>query len=396
MKDYNSLITNKDGNKLRILMVGKHTCIRVIRYAEVLKVLGYSVDLLTNKISYGTDVFDKIGFWHDEKQFKSYLYALKDKYDICHVHNEPDEIVSWSKEVLEDTVVIYDCHDSDLIRRGYIPIQERRAYNSADAVIYVSEPIRKICSEIHNLDIPTMVMYNYPTQSMIDNTEVDFDNAHTKKRTLVYEGGINPVGDSPEIKEMNRIFKYRNLFPLFQELIYMGNEVHAFPGNQDAFITGQTTGVILYPPTIFNKLLQEMTKYKYNLLIFNNEDGKQEQVLYTTPNKLWDGLAAGLPSIACYCSETEKYVKKHDLGWTFNNIKDIKDCSELEIGYRNKIKSVKKKRMELIFNRQIVLLENFYAKLLGVDGKSMPKDIEDQLVFEYGEKDVKSLLKEVI
>ncbi len=387
MKNYNDLITNKNGQPLRILQIAKHCCVRVARIIEALKSIGYEVDGLVNKIAYNTELFDRMGFWHHEKQYKNHLKAFKGKYDILEIHNEPDVMVRWAREVLGDSVkIIHNAHDLDNVRRGLIPIEERFAFINADAAIFVSEPIKKICDELHSLDYPTMVLYNYPTQSMVDNTKIDWENVSRKRNTLVYEGGVNPIGDSQEIQQMNKIFKYRNLFPIFQQLIEQGNEVHVYAGNSDAYTTGQHTGVILHPPTKFDILLQEMTRFKYNLLIFNNEDKKQDQVNYTTPNKLWDGLAAGLPSLACWCNETEKYVVKHNLGWRFNNINDIGDCSSLDPEYMEKMKSIKKKREELIFERQICLTENLYAEVLGVEKKDIPLDIQKQLRFEYGDE----------
>ena len=66
------MILNKEGKLLRILKVARHCCIRVIRFAEALKSVGYEVDLLTNKIAYGTVVFDQITFYHNKKQFQNY------------------------------------------------------------------------------------------------------------------------------------------------------------------------------------------------------------------------------------------------------------------------------------------------------------------------------------
>ena len=99
--EYEKLILNNRGMPLKILMVGKHTCIRVIREAQALKSVGYEVDLLTNKISYGTDVFSQIGFWHNQEQFTNFLSERRNKYDIIEVHNEPDFMVIWSKEIVK-------------------------------------------------------------------------------------------------------------------------------------------------------------------------------------------------------------------------------------------------------------------------------------------------------
>ena len=394
MKNYNELITNKSGNPIRILEVGRHTCIRVYRFSETLKSLGYEVDLLTGVISYGTDVFDKVAFYHNETQFKNYIYENKDKYDIFEVLIEPDYMVRWVREVIgtddKAAKLVYNIHDLDLIRRKFISIDERKAFNAADGIVYVSKPIQDIANDLHRVTVPNMIVYNYPTLSMINNTKVDW--SVKKSPSLVYEGGVNALDDSEESVEIRRIFPYRNLFPIFKQLIEQGNEVHVYAGNSTAYNTGQHTGCILYPPTRFDVLLNELTRFKYNLLIFNNKNGTEDQVNYTTANKMWDGLCAGLPSLACWCKETEKYVKKHNIGWTFEDILDIGDCSQLEETYNEKIESIKKKRNELVFSNQIWKTENMYAKLLGVELKSIPDYIKDLNIFEYGEDETYSLL----
>ena len=199
MRKYNDLIINKDNKPLRILEVGRHTCIRVYRFSETLKSLGYKVDLLTGVISYGTEIFDRVMFYHNETQFKNFLYEHKNKYDIIEVHNEPDYIVRWVREVIgkdSKTKLVYNIHDIDSVRRNFIPIDERRAFNAADGIVYVSEPIQEISNELHRVTVPTMIVYNYPTLSMINNTKVDW--GMVKKPTMVYEGGVNALDDSNE------------------------------------------------------------------------------------------------------------------------------------------------------------------------------------------------------
>lgn len=311
-------------------------------------------------------------------------------------NNEPDLPAVWVRDVINQTnnaervKLVSNLHDLDSIRKGFIPKEERKMFNASDALIYVSEPIKEITNDLHSVNIPNMVLYNYPTQSMIDSVELEVDPK--ERKGLVYEGGVNPLGDSPEIQEMNRVFQYRNLFPLFKQLIVQGNEVHVFAGNSDAYTSGQHVGCVMHPPTKFDKLLKEISQYKYNLSIFNNAEGTEDQVNYTTANKQWDGLCAFLPTLACYCNEIEKYTKKHNIGWGFNDIEEIGDCSHLEDDYMNKMESIKQKRNELIFERQIWRSENLYAELLGLEKKGIPEDIKKQAIFEYGEKDTEKLL----
>lgn len=393
MKNYNELITNKNGSPLRILTVAKHLCIRTFRFSETLKSLGYEVDVLTSVISYGSEVYDRVAFYHNETQFKNFLYENKGKYDVIEIHNEPDYIVQWAREVVGDAEtpkISYNVHDLESVRRGYITLEERYAFNAADAVVYVSEPIQKITNDLHRVTVPNMIVYNYPTLSMVNNTKVNWDVE--KRHSLVYEGGVNALDDSRESIEIRKQFPYRNLFPIFSQLIEQGNEVHVFAGNSSAYTSGQHIGCILYPPTPFDILLNKITEFKYNLLTFNNKGGTENQVNYTTANKMWDGLCAGLPALACWCEETEKYVKKHNIGWVFDDLVDIGDCTQLEETYNEKIESIKIKRNELVFSNHIWKTENMYAKLLGVELKGIPDYIKDLNVFEYGEEETESLL----
>ena len=104
-KGYN-LVLNKDGNPLRILMIGAHTCIRVIKEARALMKRGYIVDVLAGNLSYGIDNFDRIYYWNSGnpsvgiRQLKSMLPVLAGSYDVYVWHNEPDFPVKMMHDAL--------------------------------------------------------------------------------------------------------------------------------------------------------------------------------------------------------------------------------------------------------------------------------------------------------
>jgi len=398
MIDYEKPILDKDGKPIKIGILGFHHCIRCIRIAESLKSVGYEVYGNGNKAAYGSNVYDSYFLFKDEKQFKHNVKVMIEcGVKIFEWQNEPHHPAVWIREVInemgkqDEIKLISNVHDSDMIRRDVASKVELEMIRVSDAVIYVSNPIQSKLNYIYNVTSPTMVLYNYPTKRMIDGTEVDWDNAYSREG-MVYEGGINAISDSAEVQRVNSILKYRDLFPIFKRLIEMGNEVHAYSGNSDAYHSGQHTGVILHPPTEFDKLLQELTRFRYNLVIFNNENGTENQVNYTTANKIWDGLAAGVPSIACYCEEMQKYIIKHNIGISVNNLNDIKDSKQFDYKYNELVDSVRKKRKELIFENQIWRTENLYAEVLGVEKKGIPDNIKEQAIFEYGEDSVNKLL----
>jgi len=398
MKDYKDLILNKQGKPLKFLNAGNHWCVRCARNAESLKSVGYEVHGLANKESYGQNVLDSLHLYKNEHQFKTAIKTLIEKgVDIVEWNNEPNGEATWIREVITETnsgdrvKLISNLHDLDSIRQKIIPISEREMFNASDALIYVSDSIREQTNKLQRVTVPNITLYNYPTKKMVETTIVDWDNAKNRKG-LVYEGGVNPLGASEKEIRMNQAFKYRNLIPLMQQLIVQGNAVYAYIGNPDGYQSAIGTGIIAFPPTPFDDLMKELVKYKYNIVIFNNKEGTENQVNFTTPNKLWDGMCAGLPALACYCKETEKYIKKHNLGLVFNDIEDIKDTKHFENLYEGLLENIRKKREQLIFENQIWMFENLAAKILGVECKGVPRKIESLSTFEYGDEIIKFLL----
>jgi hypothetical protein len=109
-----ALCLNEKGEPLRILHIAQHCCIRAIKQMRALKKKGYKIDVLTNKLSYGTDEYEKIFFFHTRDNFRNVLSdkLITSQYDIFHVHNEPD----WLLNVAHNAgckPLIHDVHDLD-------------------------------------------------------------------------------------------------------------------------------------------------------------------------------------------------------------------------------------------------------------------------------------------
>lgn len=390
-KDFKKPILNKDKKPLTILETAAHHCIRCVKKSRALRRLGYVTHGIGNRVSYGTDEYDTYAVWHNERQFKNLVKMYVDQgIDIIEWNNEPDHPVIWIRDVLKDmnvedrVKIISDMHDLDSIRKKYIPLEERHMFNASDGIIYVSLPIEKITNDLHQLDKPYVTLYSYCNEGAVD---VDWSKLD-ERRGLVYEGGANP----PDDQALNQIFSYRSLYGIIKGLVDMGNEVHCIFGNITAFNTYQHTGAILYPPTVYDKMMEMLTKFKYGILIFNNEDGKKDQVNYTLTNKAQEYLQAGVPSLACWCPESEKWVKKHGIGLTFKHITEIGNVSQFERKYREVIDNIKKKRNELLMENFIWRLENTYADVLGLERKKIPEKIKQLSIEEYGKENTARLL----
>ena len=383
MTDYEKPILDENGNPLKIALIGMHHCIRVVKRGRALKKVGYEVHGIGNKVPYGIESYDTYHVYKDERQFKNLIKMMIDiGCRILDYSNEPDKPAVWIRQVINEMGVqdkvklVTDLHDLDSIRRGFIPIDEREMFLAADALIYVSEPIRQRTERLHALNKPTMVLYPYCNKGIIEYNEEDIP----KRKGLVYEGGINPVDDVAA----NQTFPYRNLAWIFRRLVELGNEVHIFCGNMTAYTTLQFIGAVLYPPTDYDEMMQALTKFKYGIHIFNNKEATERQVNLTMTNKLQEYLHAGLPSLTAWCRQSEDYVRKHGIGFTFDDIEDIKDTSQLESRYLEVMENIKQKREELVMENFIWSLEGLYAFLLNLPKKKVPEKILDLYKFEYG------------
>jgi len=385
--DFDKPLTNKNGKPLTILMAGCHWCIRVHKRAKALRKVGYTTIGLGEMNSYGTNELDMFALFKGEKQFKNSLRTfISQGIDIIDYSNEPDFPVIWARNVVTDmgsnVPIIADLHDLDSIRRQFIPLDEQKMFNAADGLIYASQPIQKITNELHKVNIPNVVIYSYCSS----NKQYDYDrNDIFKRRGLVYEGGANP----PDDEELSEMYAYRNLYGIIKKLVEMGNETAMYCGNLSAFDTYHGTGAVLFPPTHYDEMMKALKQYKYGLCIWNNQSGKNQQVDLTLSNKMMEYAQAGLPSLACWCKETEKYINKHNIGFTFTNLEEIGNCTQLESKYLEIMDNLDKKRKELVMENFICRVENLYAKVLDLPvRKSMPEDIKKLHVFEYGEEDI--------
>jgi len=388
MIDYDKPILNKKGEPLKLLEAGAHHCIRCIKKTRALRKIGYETHGMGDKVAYGTDEYKTYMVWQNEAQFKEAIsiYANHIGVDVITWDNEPDFPVKWIREVVGKKIpIITDLHDLDSIRKGFIPKDERYMFNNSDGLIYVSLPIQEMTNELHDNNKPNICLYSYCNEGIVEFDEKEIPN----RRGLVYQGGANPPNDDVQ----NQMFAYRYLYDILKKLVECGNELHMYCGNMSAFDTYQNIGAVVHPPTMYDKMMNELTQYKYGVAIFNNEDGKKDQVNYTLTNKEFEYLQAGLPVISCWTYETMKHIDKHKIGFTFDNIDQIGDCSSFESKYPSIMQNIMKKRKELVMENFIWRLENLYAKVLGVSKKGIPKNIKDINVFEYGKRDVESLLK---
>lgn len=360
-KSGKNLVLNKKGEPIRILMVAAHTCIRVIKESLALQRRGYTVDVFAGKISYGLNIFDRVYLWDSQninvgiRQFKGMLPVIKGIYDIYQWHNEPDFLPAMMHDAGLSPIII-DAHDLDSVRQNMLTADEVDMFKYSDGTVQVSKPVHDWAIATHHYEKPSTILYSFCNEGIVEyNEEID-----AKRQGIVYEGGANP----PEY-ELGEIFRYRSLYPLCQEIVEMGNELHMFIGNCDAVAAYSEIGATVYPPTDYEEMMKRLTQFKWGLVAFNNADGTQRQTNYTLTNKMFEYITAGLPVIVFGADESARIVSELGVGICLDRLSDLGNVEEtFGDTYPQLKKNVDRVRKDLFMENNIWRLENLYREVL--------------------------------
>jgi len=345
----------KENKKIKIGWTSFHNCIRVVKLVTALKKTGrYYISGIAHQISYGTDMFDTFHFYHNKTQLENLIREID--ADIWIHSNEPNYQLNLIREIKPDAKIILDAHDLDSIRQGIIPLDEFKAITNCNGMLFVGREVQEYILDLHKDQLknkPTAVLEHYCNEEW---HKMPMPPAE-QRSGLVYEGGA----ESPPYK--NKQFQYRHLYPVFQQLVNQGNEVHLIPGNGDATQTYANIGAFVYQPKVYPKLMEALRSKKWGLCVFNNPKLDQSQVNLTLTNKHFEYIACGLPVIVCGAPATANWVKKTGEGICFDKFSDITP-EALDKAYPACKAVVDKIMSQYTMEKHIHLLENLISEVM--------------------------------
>jgi Glycosyltransferase Family 4 len=168
-----------------VLMLSQHCCIRVQKQAHALRAKGWRVDSLSYRRPSDITAFDYSFVSSDPKKMLAHLGECG--AGIIHVHNEPDSLMQLADVSANGRPIIYDCHDLEQNRFGYVTADERFAFQRADGIINVSDAHRDFAYSLHPWDVPGAVVYSLPMRRWRPG-------GVRPRHGVVYEGGLQPPG----------------------------------------------------------------------------------------------------------------------------------------------------------------------------------------------------------
>lgn len=329
---------------MKIVKIGYHCCIRLIKEAIALLDKGYEVHLIGNRRPNVAEQFTTMTLFFTISQLRETLKLHKDA-DIIHIHNEPSWMLLVAKEILPDIPVVFDVHDAMIFRTSeekYKSAEERIAFEMADGMVFVSEK----CREIINPKVPNCVLPSYVNETFYQL------NAWQWIGGLAYEGRV----DVPQQKEFMR---YCNYIDLCNELKKEEVPFYVYSPSSGKELKDYYEPICkLRNPLPYDKLLMLLGCHDWGLC--GNLKKYREWDL-AMPNKLFEYLAAGIPIIALNCGEVADFVEKYGVGIAVKSVQEIKERWDERAECQ---KNVFLKRFEFAMEKHIHILEELYEKLL--------------------------------
>lgn len=183
-------------------------------------------------------------------------------------------------------------------RTGEESPNEQQMIENALAIVFTSEEHQAYCADRYKLP-PNIVVHLRPLRADLDFQPLP----KLPGKTLVYAGGL-----VPKWSDRTGIFGYRAYHVIFRAAIEAEWEVHAY----NPYLVGrggavtsyykeyQDLGVISHKAVPNGELYRELSQYAAGLHGYNLTDvpqGPADYVQSCRPNKCWEYLAAGIPTI---------------------------------------------------------------------------------------------------
>lgn len=338
---------------LNVLMASYHCCIRVVKQSVVLLDRGVNVSFLHNRVA-NEDCVPQLpnqSIVTTPEQYIARAKTLRGVH-VIHVHNEPNWLGWRMKEARPDLPVVFDCHDLQSIRKGEVLEDERKSMEMCDAFIFPSEGYRNETVKRYGLTQPTEVIYSMCAKHMLDVVDrVDLPRVNG----VVYEGGLAKLPHD-EIEE--KYFGYRDLRPLIQKCAEYDIPVHLFPGERGFDGPYILAGADPRPTLKYYPMLTQLSRFDWGFIGCSFE---HSQYKWAMPNKMFEYIAAGIPTLAMNAGEAGAFLEKNELGVHIRSLDEIPYVYDWHKELRRK---VKERRRNFIMENQADTLIGLYNGLL--------------------------------
>jgi len=194
---------------------------------------------------------------------------------------------------------------------------EREANLTSDVRMYVSNHTYELARSKYDIPVKNSLVFpNYAMRSDIKEPRKKLSESGGEIH-MVYEGVLSLEG-------------YRApILKLFQEIARSGIHIHIYGiGSPDVLskyreFQDNSRYYHVHDGVPHDILMNELTEYDYGLIPFIPPNSERDHFDTMLPNKMFDYLAAGLPVIVPDSISMSLFVREHNCGLIFGDIKDL-------------------------------------------------------------------------
>lgn len=345
---------------MNICFITDFCCVRVLKQACALINEGHKVHLISHKL-FTPDIFHTARYYGSPYQLDNTLKDLTGM-DIYVVHNEPTWPALMARKALgPNAPIIIDYHDSyywyvDTENIKVAPnekvrwMEEDYSTACADGFVTPSDPCKR---EVAKRTGKPAIQFA-PKCSIGDYVYKPLNYIGG----LVSQGGHSYPGMNERTEDHHR--DYTELYSQLRGKCHVHAYSAAFkPGNMEDPLTKYYTDLCEIPPrsTDYADIIQVLGYHTWNLVgnIVPHIIWK-----YSMPNKLFDAIAGGVPSVVFNATEAAKIVKKYNIGIVVSSVEEFLDRWD---EHKEKRVNLMLVRDKLCIEKELPRLVKFYEEI---------------------------------
>jgi len=320
---------------MNILIVSGHNCIRVTKESIALRNMGHHLRLVSNQPR-NSHIYETTNVYETVAQCKEAVRANAEWADLIHCHNEPSWF-GYAIRSVTDKPVVFDYHDSQ-----YWRMTETKVSGSLESIRWYDEDLSVDAAD--GFVVPSMACHD----ELITRTdkpvavlpsavplELYYNDLRHFKGGLISNGGhvanmnAKYLNDWRDYTKLYKYLKQKNV-----EMTVCIPNISNDPKDKTEEHyrgIGCTVGTWAY-----SNLIGELALHSWNLV--GNWTEKPQRVWdYALPNKLFDAIAAGTPSVVIGCAPAAEFVQKYDIGIVVEHPDELIARWDEHVDKRNKL-----------------------------------------------------------
>lgn len=237
--------------------------------------------------------------------------AFKENPDVYHTHDLDGLLCVFLPALIKRKTLVYDSHElwSDLPQHNnlkgihwFLPLLERFLMLKVKYGITVNDSLAKYLEKKYHK--PFLSLYNYPDISHRKASPYNLKKLYPGKKILLYLG--NTLGGRG-VEEVILSLKY---LPVNIILVIVSNSSNIVL-KKIADEEGLSKRVYFLPAVMPNQIILTTTQTDIGLALTQNNS---PSYYYSSPNKLFQYMAAEIPVLGSNFPEFKKFILKNNIG----------------------------------------------------------------------------------